>query len=469
LDIPSIKMSGEGLNLKCGHSVMYLCEDRFASHYGQKPVNSIVRVSVGGIVWRDPWLSTDQYYEIFEHCGVGVQIFDGHQMLYTTDVGPLYPTPVEGFYRRSKRAEVSVYRALIVSKGNQVTRREWTNTVPREVREFPDSGLAMRHRHISPNKGLPLGKDDVEFLDPNLVWGAEKCNGVAAMILHSAGALEVVVEGRKPFKFKNYTSGYKKDFILQAEAMTYGDGTEELVVLDVLVAPWGSCGNFISRWRWLENLVSDVAKRWPFRLQQWYRIDDPYFQIVCRGVDEGIVIQSLTAPPSSVTLGAGSARYVKKRWTVERLVDGKIWECTLDGEKLRIREDRKRPNPPHVVQRIRDAMTLDSFQSLMGYYIPQFRETVMESIRALIDQRIPIDSWPKPARIWLWYSRGNPWLEGKCGHTLVQSYRMSNIESLSKVVSGMVTESEVAALALENYCEGLDFSIDLEEPTFHPK
>jgi len=263
--------------------------------------------------------------------------------------------------------------------------------------------------------------------------------------------MEVVVEGRKPFRFQGYTCPYKKDFILQAECMESSKGVS-LVVTDVLVAPWGSSGNFISRWRWLENVYEAYPNKFPFMLQQWHRLGTPGMNTLLNHAQEGLVIQGVLASPSAIVQGAGSARYIKRRWTVERMCDGMICEYDLEGKYVRDRPDRKKPNPPHVISRIENAITYEAF----CVYAGANKDVV--SVRKQIEKHMregrPVAEWSQPECVWFYMHRCDPYLQYHCGVSSVMSYRLAITDRFAKEALKTLSHNEMAVgqtMTVEEY------------------
>jgi len=193
-----------------------------------------------------------------------------------------------------------------------------------------------------------------------------------------------------------------------------------IVATDVIRAPWGASGSFISRWLWLQDLyvnkkpfLKDKGRTtygsWPFVLQEYLRLDDPKTLELLRDAREGIVLQGLTAPPGTVKAQAGTAHYVKRRYTVDvRGVKG-IEERDVDtGEFLRHRPDKKSPNPPLVVKRIRTAVKYDDvFAYIFCQTVGAFGHNSIR-IAENIQRQVPLSSWERADLLWAYDNRHKP-------------------------------------------------------------
>jgi len=214
---------------------------------------------------------------------------------------------------------------------------------------------------------------------------------------------------KRTLKFVGYTSPCNVDFILQGEFVEDDNGAY-IVAVDVLVAPWGLRGNFISRWRWLESVYKQGM--WPFSLQKWLSIDDVRILGMIAMAKEGIVVQQLNAVSGIVKEGRGSAMYVKRVKTVDVMINGVICEVECSSNKiLRQRPDKKRPNPPFVIQKVGTAVDYYDFALLMRFKFDAPCKNSLESLVWNIANFVPLCEWTKLEKIHFHFSQYNPVLE----------------------------------------------------------
>jgi len=386
VDIPSVKASGVCQHTKFGHSILYLSETKKDKRWvNDPPINGIAEISMAGINFSDPYLTIEQYYDAFKDIPVNVNIYDGAAIVRgSKHRPPLYNVPPI-FSKSVLRAELMMYRCLLLRRDTGTPAQlPGYEPLPALMPANPN-GLAERAAAVHYNKGLPLIGAELQFMCADSVWMAEKMDGEAVSIVHSAGSLVVVHLGTTQVsKVPGFTSGYEKDFILQAELLSTG----EYIVVDVPLPPWGDSGNFLSRWRWLESIYS--LCKWPFQLQSWYRLDDYRLDHLLNVFKEGAVLQSLIANPGLFALGAGSARYVKRVYTIETRKNGVIWEVDLNGKDIRLRPDRKEGNAHDVVKRIRQAVEYDLFAEYLYHCYVQGQPN---RLIYLIRDRVSLDKW----------------------------------------------------------------------------
>jgi len=307
----------------------------------------------------------------------------------------LYKTPF-GFEEAVKRPELTMYRAIIAHRDLNI----WSSTgvpvlvphVPTAiVRAFAGTGMSDRAQSITYNKGLPLQPYENQYIDHAHTRLAVKRDGVMAKLVYSSKALELKAEDGKSYQVQGFKSDYCLDFILQVELVPVSSGFDYhavhdtvgvwMVVTDVLLPPWGATGSFISRWKWLQEIYS--LNDWPFVLQEWVAMSDPRVLELIGTASEGVVVQNLLAPPNAIKDGAGTARYVKRVWTID-IKEGKgvINEVTLDGKFVRPRPDKTRANPQCVIDAVRTAVDYDVF---CVYVLTKFFCTPGSSWTRLID------------------------------------------------------------------------------------
>jgi len=402
-DIEAVKTAGLHLQMNYGKSVVYVCTDPSPRYYGQTPKNGIAVVNVGGVSYRDPWLSTEQIFEGFATNGLSCEIIDGHQMMYGTSL-PGYCPPPEWFLRLPKRAETSMYRAVIVHRPGKPA-RFGGNPVPPPLRDEEWTGIALRSLAAPYNKGMPLQYDDLKWISESSHWLAEKLDGVMVKIVYAQKRLTIIDSSGVARKYEGFKGSCNLEFVLQGEMISVGD-SYRIVATDVLVAPWGTRGNFLSRWRWLEGIYyirdSDAIRgwraAWPFELQRWYKLTDPMVPEVIVSVKEGIVLQPLIAGFGALRKGAGSAAYVKRSYTIDRKVGPDVFEYTLGGEMVRPRPDKKIGNPPAVVDAIKKAVP---FVSLCAYLFTVHVENSgpLPSLMAKLDSFIPVKEWSDAEKV----------------------------------------------------------------------
>jgi len=189
-----------------------------------------------------------------------------------------------------------------------------------------------------------------------------------------------------------------------------------IVVTDVLRAPWGSKGSFINRWKWLVHIydtckpsyVKDgvMVDCWPFVLQEWTRLDSPRAFELVAGADEGIVLQSLTAPSGAMKHGLGSARYVKRRYTVDRKHNGKIFEFdAFTNELIRERTDKQVANSNAVMKAVRSAVSYDVFRSYLFYIVVGAMGANSKRITHNLVTRVAISEWNHSDLLWVYKNR----------------------------------------------------------------
>jgi len=271
--------------------------------------------------------------------------------------------------------------------------------------------LAERYSSCVYNKGMIMQPEEIQYLSGD-VWMAEKLDGEMVKIVHSAGSL-TVVQGSpaRVFKCVGYTSPCKQDFVLQAEMMTV-EGKQWIVATDVLVAPWGTHGTFISRWRWLEGVVKRNLGKWPFSLQKWYDIKDPRCLDVMARAVEGIVLQQLAAISGQLKEGRGSSMYVKRIKTIDVRMSNRIAEVKLgSNEFVRWREDKIKPNPPHVIRTIANGVDYDDFSIFMRMRYSASCQTTMDRMVYLLTTKIPMPEWTYVDKINMFQQQYDPMLE----------------------------------------------------------
>jgi len=292
---------------------------------------------------------------------LSANLYDGPSLVRGSgDRAPLYTCP-PFFATAIKRPELSVYRGLLITKDLDPHNPHPAPIPPPGLRKSRNTGMTDRHSAVSYNKGMPLHPSEMYHLSRDSTWVGIKHNGTMGKLIHARGSVEVVLETGTVHKFNGYVSPILEGFILQVE---YVEG--ECIVTDVLLPPWGDSGSFIVRWRWLVSLFNQFEGRWPFRLQRWFRLGSPESFGECllkRGI-EGVVLQSHIAQPGSMKHGVGSARYVKKRWTLD-LYDSetkKVSEyCERTNERIRTRPDKTRPNNAEQIKRVKDAPMYNDF------------------------------------------------------------------------------------------------------------
>lgn len=419
VDVASVKASGMSQFLKTGHSVMYMGERPHDLVNGERATNGVAMVSMAGIIWEDPYIDVDQIYQLFEQVPLSLNIYDGHTMVIgPKDGAPLYQPP-PAFAFQVRRPELAMYRCAIMSKYHHPTLTP-LHQPTHHLRVVRSTGLADRHFSTPHNKGLPLLPYESQYITHSHCWLAVKRDGFAGTLAYSQKGLELFVPHlNKSFKYKNFTGEYFHDFVLQVEVMSSSsedchidlDETKMwVVVLDVLVAPWGISGSFVARWRWLESIYTDSKKHilWPFFLQEWAVLGSQRSLRMILDAKEGVVCQSLTAPPSAIKDGAGSARYVKRLYTKDvRDAGGKIIECTLDGKFVRDRPDKKFANPKVVVDRLNEAL---DYRVFTLYVFSKYYATLTADWRSLmkkIVERQPPAVWDKADIVLFYFNRHN--------------------------------------------------------------
>jgi len=442
VDVPSVKASSVAQFMKCGHSVQYLGEKHGVAIDGEVPVNGIASLSMAGVVFDDPYLTTEQMLELFEGVPVSFNIYDGRTVVCgPNDGSPLYQPPL-GFAHVLKRPELTMYRCFILNKCTDAVGAKYYPTP--YLRHSDVSGLTQRATCVAFNKGKPLQPYESQYIDAAACWIAEKRDGVPVKVVFSHKAMEFVTADMRVFKPVGFKSHLTLDFMLQAELIVLPDKPNcySVVVVDVLVAPWGVSGSFLCRWRWLQAIYG-TGEGWPFQLQEWVNVGTPRAIELLHNAREGVVLQSLTAPPSSLKGGLGSARYVKRIWTVDvRDADGVVSEFTMEGKFVRFRPDKATGNPSQVVDTIRTAVQYNQFVLyLFSKYVGTYSASWKRLTQYIVD-RVPPREWSIADRVLFYCNRHNP--KFTClAPDLFQSLNIAFAALLGTYVDGTVKEETV--------------------------
>lgn len=423
VDVPSVKASSMVHFMKTGNSVQYLGERFNSTVDGEKPLNGVACISMAGVVFEDPYITVEQVYAMFEDVNVSVNVYHGSTMIKTqTDRAPLYPPP-PGFDNVSQRPELIMYRAVVVTPGISRSFRDvgnakvYLNEAPPSIRKTGASGLADRQYCVSYNKGVPLQPHEHQYVDADNMRIAVKRDGIMAKLIYSKRNLEIAAADGNCYKFDKFEGNYAGDFILQVEivpSQTYkrhhvsGElGGFWVVVTDVLMPPWGATGPFASRWAWLQHVYG--MTQWPFVLQEWVDLRSPIALELIHTAEEGIVLQSMLAPPGALKRGAGTAHYVKRRYTVDRRDDkGGISEYTLDGLLVRSRPDKDQPNTNLVIDKIKSAIPYNVFSLYLFF---KYHAVIGSSWLLLLDhlsKHIAPKLWAIPERLLFFSAQYDP-------------------------------------------------------------
>jgi len=292
--------------------------------------------------------------------------------------------------------------------------------IPAWLKSIEWCGEADAQLCVKPNKGLPLQPYQEQYVDAENVWIAEKKDGISAKLVYSHKSFTIVAPGAEVFKIRmgnnldaSWTGPDFLCFILMVELVPAMSGSGHatrtgvpywIVVTDVLVAPWGESGSFIARWKWLEDVYSRGT--WPFVLQKWFNLRDPDVLVMLDLATEGVVIQNLLASPGAIKQGAGSAMYVKRKYTIDkRIHDGTVAEFDLNDRYIRPRPDKTHGNPQSVIDKIKRAVNYDVFclYILTKYYATLGADwaTLLENMRL----RVPVKEWPNEQKLLFFANR----------------------------------------------------------------
>jgi len=423
IDVPSVKYSGMIQCLKNGHSVTYLGESK-RELYGEKPVFGVATISVAGRLWEDPYFDISYLYDLLAGRSFSFNVYTGHDML----IGPQDVNPhvhVKGFANALKRPELSMYRCVIITKN--LAPYNIPYSPPVSLVDTRETGLVERAMVVPFNKGLPLEPWETQFVNVEGCWIADKKNGIAAKLVYVDGAIMVLVKGRS-LTVPGFQNQAQLSFVLQVELietaskaqLVDGDLNYWIVVTDVLVAPWGRTGSFISRWRWLEDLYVNrkpqwksnklvTQMEWPFVLQRWYALNDPESVQMLFEAKEGVVVQSLVAPPSAIRGNAGSAHYVKRVWTIDVKGPAGIEERRLvDNTFVRNRPDKDKPNPPNVIEKIARAVRYDEFIVFVLARVVGAMDASHKRVMQHVLRGRHMSQWAPADLVWAYVNKDNP-------------------------------------------------------------
>jgi hypothetical protein len=437
VDSYMVKQSGQQQMLKTGHSVTYVGESYSDLCYGERPIIGVATIGVAGKLWQDPIIDASLLHSHFENTSLSVNVFDGHTMLFGPDHGsPIYKAP-EIMTKSLNRPELSFFRCMLVA--HKMAPVNTPYTMPVSLVESKSDGTPMAVALYPYNKGRALQPYESQYIHPKNTWLAEKKDGIMAKLAHNNKSLEIITQNHKSYKVFDFTSPIPDEFILQVElvpttvdhplVVEVGVGSYWVVVTDVLKAPWGARGSFLNRWSWLRyiydrikpfKMVREVpgdttskmvreTREWPFVLQEWATLDSIRAFEIIRDAKEGVVFQSLSAPPGSIKDGLGSARYVKRVKTMDIRQAGRIIEVEFfTGKFVKYRPDKVNPNPEAVIKGIRDAVTYDEMTAYLFYLMVGALGADRSKISENLVAQLPLSQWDICDLMWVYRNRDDP-------------------------------------------------------------
>lgn len=493
VDSYMVKQSGQQQMLKTGHSVTYVGESYTDICYGERPIIGVATIGVAGKLWQDPIIDASLLHSHFENTSLSVNVFDGHTVLFGPDHGsPIYKAP-ELMTKSLNRPELSFFRCILIA--HKVSPVNTPYTLPVSLVESKSDGTPMAVALFPFNKGRALQPYESQYIHHKHTWVAEKKDGIMAKLAHNNKSLEIITQDHKSYKVFDFTSPIPDEFILQVELVVtnsdhpftveVGTGRYWIIVTDVLKAPWGARGSFLNRWSWLRYVYDNIkpfkmvrevpgdltskmvrsVREWPFVLQEWASLDTIRAFEIIRDAKEGVVFQSLSAPPGSIKDGLGSARYVKRVKTIDIRQAGRIVEVEfLTHAFVRNRPDKTCPNPELVVKGIRDAVTYDEITAHLFYLMVGSLGANYQQITENLVSQVPLSSWDVCDLMWLYRNRDDQKLNALYPQSMKffkELFLVSACQDAFKRVAH--EETQVVRAAVEHRYTPLFCDDDIEE------
>jgi len=389
-DVETIKSVYLSKSQHFGKSILYLGDDPAARMYGEIASRSVARVSVSGRVFSDPVVEISDVYALFESVPyIDMNVYEGNDLVKGVgERGSLYPVP-PGFKNAILRPELGLLRCVVARKVNSFKPASMGYApLPSIMKEKDVDGVVLAMSSVSPNKGKIAISRDLLYLDANTNWLGEKHDGIPGKLYSRQGNISILSEDGKAFTLKGVPRTNNLTYILQVEIMKDG----KIIVLDVILPPWGQTGPFISRWRWLEKVME--LYQIPVYVQKWVSMDDVEGVLkLVMDAKEGVVMQSLLAPPGMITGRAGSARYVKRVRTVDVLTENGVVEYDLLGKKVRSRSDKTSGNTAAQKRRIDSAVSYEDFLAYIFMRYIGVLDGDWAKLKADMENVVPPSKW----------------------------------------------------------------------------
>jgi len=227
------------------------------------------------------------------------------------------------------------------------------------------------------NHGVVFGPLDVLHYQPHRIAVGEKHNGVSSRVVVQKHVAHLWGEDGTYWVSKVVDIPDSIALELQVEYFPAGEGRmkKKPVIVDVLKLPSHQV-SFRARWMEAEALFGALpVLKSLFSLNHWeFNPTASDLDLLWEGVEEGIVVQDLWAPPPSAGLD-GSARYIKKVVTKDVLVeaDGQVYEVPIDWPvaddprrcpTVRRRLDKSIANSLVQVKKMQMALKYDEFRAI---------------------------------------------------------------------------------------------------------
>jgi hypothetical protein len=262
---------------------------------------------------------------------------------------------------------------------------------------------------VKKNKGRHwIGKDAL-YIGPDVLV-AEKLNGLHAQITINNNIATVIspfggmniglpgrVDGSHYFEAELIFAPYWEDRVYNLPpGMTISQAmhkellnVKEIVIFDGIPGGTSYCRSFIDRWEDITNFfVCNESFLKIFKLQNYITHPTAHdLQVLWDRSVEGIVLQPACSPAGCFGDGAGSARYFKKRITIEQdTIDGIVEVDVKTLRRVRRRPDRVIATNMAEIALIREYWSFDEFaiyyRAMRNLYDPKgHRFPVLRTIK----------------------------------------------------------------------------------------
>lgn len=330
-----------------------------------------VYVRVGGNMFRDPILSAGRINAMFQIPGLHAQIVTGkylfreHSKDYLTYVPHFRLPKSKHFENCARRIEMSIVTYVEIVKYDNLSDHcdyyeagnKWSVEYGKwkQVDAFTDN--EMSRCYFSMNHGRPLLATDLVYMSESDIMIAPKWNGTSGRMAIRRGIAHLYVDDKRLYRASQLDASFDHDMQLQVEVIDNVDGSIRVIVVDAYRVGKRSPTMFLDRWCLFESIYdrSTVLQSLVEKQRYSTRTIGEFVALISSIQDspfiDGIVLQNKWAMPGCFKEALGSARYLKKRYTVDVLLGKEIGEYYLDTlidtgelELVRIRKDKCKPN-----------------------------------------------------------------------------------------------------------------------------
>jgi len=234
----------------------------------------------------------------------------------------------------------------------------------------------MARCYFSYNHGRPLIDTDLVYMNLDDVLIAPKRNGIGGRMCIYDGCAVLVLDDKRIFKSSFPSANAHHEMRLQIEAMDYDNDPNILpkfIVTDVYTMGRRTPTHFRERWSLFTSLYRNSIVLTSLVVpQDFYMFDRDgmvkYWETIKQDASiDGLVLQNVWAMPGSFKDGLGSARYIKKTYTIDVEINSKIWEVDLEDfkigkvTKLRQRTDKIKANTEKQFHMLNIALKFDDW------------------------------------------------------------------------------------------------------------